>query len=73
MTSKAKIIQNYFYGRFFSDLFSLAFLILTQICGYSAESWVIKAFAFTYLLRVNLSRAISHLRIFCSVMRTLLI
>ena len=68
IASKAKIFQNYFYGRFFSDLFSLAFLISTQISGYSIESWVIKAFAFTYLLRVrNLSRAISQFEdfLFC--------
>ena len=68
ITSKAKICKNYFYGRFFSDLFSLTFLILTQIFNYSSDSWVIKAFAFTYLLRVkNLSRAISQFEdfLFC--------
>lgn len=68
ITSKAKIFQNYFYGRFFSDLFSLSFLILNQLLGYSSDIWIVKVFAFTYLLRVkNLSRAISQFEefLFC--------
>ena len=68
ITSKSKIFKNYLYGRFFGDLFSLSFLILNQLLGYSSEIWAIKVFAFTYLLRVkNLSRAISQFEeyLFC--------
>ena len=68
ITSKAKIFENYLKGRFFTDLFSLSYLILNQLGGYSSENWPIKAFAFTFLLRVkNLSRVVSQFEefLFC--------
>ena len=66
IVSKKKIFMSYFYDRFFSDLFSISFLILTDFLGYSEENYVIKVFGLIYLLRLkNLSRAISRFEEFC--------
>lgn len=61
MTSKAMIVKHYFRGRFFYDLFSLSYLMLTEIFSASIDSFLVKITGFFFIFRIyNLSKTVSR-------------
>jgi len=61
MISKMMIFKYYFNGRFFYDLFSLSYLVLTEIDSVSLDLFLIKLTGFLFIFRIyNLSKAVSR-------------